>query len=101
MRSNLGTRLGAVLAIAAAPLFLAGCGDGKRSAEAETPISEAEVATDLPEDAISDQDLQAMANAAADQAAEVPSAGPGAAAADAAAPDTRAGQTVTTGNQTR
>jgi hypothetical protein len=100
MRNNVGTRFVAILAIASAPIFLAACGDGKRTAEAETPISEAEVSTDLPEEAISDQDLQAMANAAADQAAEVPSAGPGVAAADAAAPDA-SGQTVTTGNQTR
>jgi hypothetical protein len=59
-------------------LALTACGDDRtRTAEAETAVSEAQVTTDLPPGAMSDEQLQATANAAADQAATFPSAGPG------------------------
>ena len=51
---------------------IAGC-DRERTAEAETPFSEAEVSTELPAATISDQQLQGAANAAAAVAAIPPS----------------------------
>lgn len=69
---------------ASALLALSAC-EGDREAEAETPVSEAEVSTELPETVISDEQLDATANAAADLAATPPAqivpvpAGPGAA----------------------
>ena len=53
----------------AAALMLAGCGEDGRTAEAETPVSEAEVATELPENVLSDQQLQETADVAAEMAA--------------------------------
>lgn len=52
-------------------LGVAAC-DGERTAEAETPISEAEVSTELPETVVSDQRLQAAAGASAAMAASPP-----------------------------
>lgn len=57
---------------ASALLALSACGGGDREAEAETPVSEAEVSTELPETVISDEQLEATANAAADLAASPP-----------------------------
>lgn len=51
---------------------LAACG-GDREAEGETPVAEAEVSTELPESVISENQLEATANAAA-QAASTPPA---------------------------
>ncbi len=51
--------------------LLSACG-GDRDAEAETPVSEAEVSTELPESVVSDNQLQATANAAAQVAATPP-----------------------------
>ncbi len=56
-------------ACCAAALTLAGCGEDGRTAEAETPVSEAEVATELPENIFSDQQLQQTADVAAEMAA--------------------------------
>lgn len=56
----------------AALMALAAC-DSDRTAEAETPVSEAEVSTEMPESAVSDEQLEATANAAADIAATPPS----------------------------
>ena len=61
--------LAAILAAAAA---LAACGNDERQAEAETPVSEAEVSTELPESVVSDEALNATAEAAADVAASPP-----------------------------
>ena len=57
---------------------LAACGD--REAESETPVAEAEVQTDLPEEVVSDQQLQNTADAAAANASMPPAsvAAPGA-----------------------
>ena len=60
----------AALPIAAAAA-LAACNDD-REAEAETPVSEAEVSTELPESVVSDAALNATANAAAEVAATPP-----------------------------
>ena len=49
---------------------LAACGD--REAESETAISEAEISTDLPESVVTDEQLQATADAAAELAATPP-----------------------------
>lgn len=58
-----------LLVIGSASLIaLTGC-EGDRTAEADTPVSEAEVSTDLPETAVSDTQLEATANAAAEVAA--------------------------------
>jgi hypothetical protein len=57
---------------ASALLALSACGEGDREAEAETPVSEAEVSTQLPESVVSDEQLEATANAAADIAASPP-----------------------------
>lgn len=51
---------------------LAACG-GDREAEAETPVAEAEVSTELPETVVSDNRLEATANAAAQVASTPPS----------------------------
>lgn len=53
-------------------LALTACGEGERTAEAETPVSEAEVSTELPETVVSDNQLEATANAAAELAARPP-----------------------------
>ena len=50
--------------VALGALSLAACG-GDRSAEAQTPTAEAEVETDLPEEVVSDEELQDLANQAA------------------------------------
>lgn len=50
-------------------IALGGCGEGERAAEADTPVSEAEVRTELPEGAVSDEQLQTAADAAANMAA--------------------------------
>ena len=51
---------------------LAACG-GDREAEAETPVAEAEISTELPESVVSDNQLEATANAAAQVASTPPS----------------------------
>ena len=51
---------------------LAACG-GDREAEAETPVAEAEISTELPESVVSDNQLQATANAASQVASTPPS----------------------------
>jgi hypothetical protein len=60
-------------------LALAACngGDDRRTVEAETAVSSAKITTELPADALSEERLQAIANAAADDAARMPSAGRG------------------------
>ena len=65
-------RILGVATVAAAALGLAACGDNERTAEAETPVSEAEVSTELPEGVVSDTQLEAAANAAAEVAAMPP-----------------------------
>ena len=57
---------GAVIGAAA----LTACGD--REAEGETAVSEAEISTELPESVVSDEQLQAAADAAAQVAATPP-----------------------------
>lgn len=54
-----------VPAVALGALTLAACENGDRSAEAQTPTAEAEVETELPEEIISDEELQDLANRAA------------------------------------
>ncbi|WP_334161946.1 hypothetical protein [Phenylobacterium sp.] len=61
----------AATALVAGAGALAACGDKERSAEAETPVAEAEVSTTLPESQVSDQQLQNAAEGAA-AAAETP-----------------------------
>lgn len=61
----------AAVALAAGALTLTAC-EEDRSAEAETAVSEAEVSTELPEEVVSDAQLEATANAAADVAAAPP-----------------------------
>ena len=58
--------------IALGAASLAACG-GDREAEAETPVAEAEVSTELPETVVSDNRLEATANAAAQVASTPPS----------------------------
>lgn len=65
------TRVAFAAASVAGLVMITGCSD-ERTAEADTPVSEAEVSTDLPESVVSDQQLQATANAAADIAATPP-----------------------------
>ena len=62
----------AVAALVAGAVTVSACGEGDRTAEAETPVSEAEVSTELPEGVVSDQELQATANAAAEIVATPP-----------------------------
>lgn len=90
---KVGRQVG-IAALFAASAALSAC-DQDREAEAETPVSEAEVGTDLPEAAVSDEQLQATADAAAEVASEplpdvvaVPVPG-----------ETGAGATQTTGTQ--
>lgn len=64
-------RTGLAAAAVGALVTVTAC-DSERTAEADTPVSEAEVSTDLPESAVSDQQLQATANVAADIAATPP-----------------------------
>lgn len=56
---------------AAALVAVAGC-NNDRTAEADTPVSEAEVSTELPESVVSDEQLEATANIAANIAATPP-----------------------------
>lgn len=94
-------------AIGSASLIaLSGC-DNERSAEADTPVSEAEVTTELPESAVSDEQLQMSANVAADMAASpppeivaVPVPGGGTAAGENAAAGAGAAQANTTTTNT-
>lgn len=65
-------RMALAAASAGAVAIIGGCGN-ERTAEADTPVSEAEVSTDLPESAVSDERLQASADAAAQVAATPPS----------------------------
>lgn len=58
-------------AAAAALVAVAGC-ENERTAEADTPVSEAEVSTELPDTVVSDEQLEATANVAADIAATPP-----------------------------
>lgn len=72
MHSGDAIRTVGVTALFAAAL-LAGC-DETREAESETPVAEAEVSTELPESAVSDAQLEAAANVAADMASQPPPA---------------------------
>lgn len=85
-RARTALRAGAWLLAATA---LAGC-ERERTAEAETSVSEAEVSTELPPAAVSEQQLEATADAAAVVAATPPPTvvvpAPGTAAAPGAAP---------------
>ena len=76
---------------------LAACGD--REAESETPIGEAEVSTELPEQVVSDQQLQGTADAAAANASTLPPAVPASGAA-AAGEDNDASRAAGTTTQT-
>lgn len=95
-----GVSIGALIA-------LSGC-DGERKAEADTPVSEAEVRTELPESVVSDDQLQTSAEVAADIAASPPPeveivpvpVGNGAAAADGAARPNSATNNPATTNTT-
>lgn len=109
MQSAFDTRTIA-LAVGVAGIALAGC-DDRRTAEANTAVSEAEVSTDLPPEAVSNVQLEAAAEAAADVAATpppaviavpVPSGQQGAATGTTAAGAARAGApgTGTAGNTT-
>lgn len=60
----------ATLALLGAAAALAACGG--REAESETPVAEAEVETELPESVVSDEQLQATANVAAEVVSEPP-----------------------------
>lgn len=71
MNSFTTNRLFGITAACAASFALAAC-DNTREAESETPVSEAEVSTELPETVVSDEQLEATANAAADMAATPP-----------------------------
>lgn len=64
------TTLIALAATAAAGLALSACGDGERTATAETSVAEAEVTTEMPEGAVSDAQLEAAANRAAANASQ-------------------------------
>ena len=57
--------------IPCAAIALTAC-QGERTAEAETPVAEAEVSTELPESVVSDRALEATANAAAQVASSPP-----------------------------
>ena len=65
---------------------LAACGD--REAESETPVAEAEVKTEMPEEVVSDQQLQNTADAAAANASTQPAMVPAAPGTTATAPAT-------------
>ena len=64
----------AAAGLLAGAAVLAACGDKERTAEAETPAAQAEVTTKLPENQVSDQQLQSAAEGAA-AVAETPQAG--------------------------
>lgn len=59
-----------IAALTAAAAALAACGG--REAESETPVAEAEVETELPESVVSDEQLEATADVAADMASQPP-----------------------------
>ena len=82
-RAKAFASVGAALALSMGAL--AACGD--REAESETPVVEAEVTTELPEQVVSDQQLQNTADAAAATASTPPAAvpAPGAAGTTGAA----------------
>ena len=69
MRKFTTSRMIGMSALLAASAALAACDDG-REAEAETPVAEAEVSTELPETVVSDAELQEAADAAAVGASE-------------------------------
>ena len=71
-RAKAWASVGAALALSMGAL--AACGD--REAESETPIAEAEVSTELPEQVVSDQQLQGTADAAAANASTPPATVP-------------------------
>ena len=71
-RAKAFASVGAALALSMGAL--AACGD--REAESETPVAEAEVKTELPEEVVSDQQLQNTADAAAANASTAPAAVP-------------------------
>ena len=54
----------------AACLALGACGDGERTATAETSVAEAEVSTTMPEAAVTDAQLEASANRAVANASQ-------------------------------
>ena len=88
-RAKAFVSVGAALALSMGAL--AACGD--REAESETPVAEAEVKTELPEQVVSDQQLQNTADAAAANASTPPATVP----ATDAATTTTTGSTTTTG----
>jgi hypothetical protein len=65
-------RIAVAIGGASALLALTACGGGDREAEAETSVSEAEVTSQLPEEVVSEEQLDAVATAAADAAASPP-----------------------------
>jgi len=67
-------RIAVAIGGASALLALTACGGGDREAEAEaeTSVSEAEVTSQLPEEVVSEERLDAVATAAADAAASPP-----------------------------
>lgn len=69
MREFTTSRVIGMAALFAASAALAACGDS-REAEAETPVAEAEVQTELPETVISDAELQDAAEGAAEGASQ-------------------------------
>ncbi|HEX8570362.1 MAG TPA: hypothetical protein VF699_10635 [Caulobacteraceae bacterium] len=71
-RAKAFASVGAALALSMGAL--AACGD--REAESETPVAEAEVKTELPEEVVSDQQLQNTADAAAATASTPPASVP-------------------------
>ncbi len=95
-RAKAFASVGAALALSMGAL--AACGD--REAESETPVAEAEVKTELPEQVVSDQQLQNTADAAAATASTPPAAVPATGATGAmpatGATSTTSGTTTTT-----
>lgn len=58
------------IALALGAGALAACGNGERTAQAETSVAEAEVSTTMPEAAVPDAQLEAAANQAAAEASQ-------------------------------
>ena len=91
-RAKAFVSVGAALALSMGAL--AACGD--REAESETPVAEAEVKTELPEEVVSDQQLQNTADAAAAGASTAPATVPATGATAAPATGTAMGAPTTT-----
>lgn len=82
-----------MVAMGAATLGLAACGEKERSAEVDTGVAEVEVTTKLPEEALPDEELKRAATQAAADASSAPAAvvvapAPGSAPAGTAATGT-------------